>query len=80
MVNRVWAQLFGQGLVNPIDNLTDENDATHPELFDELTRSFTANGFEPEGAVARGSATAGPTSGPAARPATVAAPRRSMPG
>ena len=24
MVNRVWAQLFGQGLVNPVDNLTDD--------------------------------------------------------
>jgi Protein of unknown function (DUF1549)/Protein of unknown function (DUF1553) len=46
IVNRIWAQLFGRGLVNPIDNLTDANDATHPELFDELTRDFAAGGFD----------------------------------
>jgi hypothetical protein len=46
IVNRIWAQLFGRGLVNPVDNLTDENDATHPELFAELTREFATGGFD----------------------------------
>ena len=34
MVNRVWAQYFGRGLVNPVDNLSDENAPSHPELFE----------------------------------------------
>jgi hypothetical protein len=46
LVNRIWAQLFGRGLVNPVDNLTDENDATHPELFAELPRDFATGGFD----------------------------------
>jgi hypothetical protein len=46
MVNRVWAQLFGKGLVDPVDNISETSDASHPELFEELTRSFTASRFD----------------------------------
>jgi hypothetical protein len=46
MVNRVWAQFFGRGLVNPVDDMHEGNAASHPELLDELARRFSADGFE----------------------------------
>jgi hypothetical protein len=46
MVNRVWAQLFARGFVNPIDDIRDENDPSHPELFNTLAEQFGRNGFD----------------------------------
>lgn len=46
LVNRVWSQFFGLGLVNPVDNLHAGNAATHPELFDALCGEFTSSGFD----------------------------------
>src|SRR5207302_768933 len=43
MVNRTWAQLFGRGLVNPVDDIRDDNTPSHPELLAELTRQFAGN-------------------------------------
>lgn len=41
--NRLWAHFFARGLVNPIDDLHDDNPPSHPELLrllaDEFTRS-----------------------------------------
>jgi hypothetical protein len=45
-VNRLWAQFFGIGLVDPIDDFTDENKPSHPELLDELARQFVAHGYD----------------------------------
>ena len=45
-VNRVWAQLFGTGLVEPIDDLGAENPPSHPELLDALGREFAAHGYD----------------------------------
>jgi len=45
-VNRVWANLFGTGLVEPLDDLSGENAASHPELLTELAKAFTDNGFD----------------------------------
>jgi Protein of unknown function (DUF1549)/Protein of unknown function (DUF1553) len=45
-VNRVWWQLFGRGLVEPVDDLGPRNPATHPELLDELTDYFVRSGFD----------------------------------
>ncbi len=45
-VNRVWAQLFGRGLVEPVDDLGPHNEATHPQLLDELAAYFVATGFD----------------------------------
>jgi hypothetical protein len=45
-VNRVWAQLFGTGLVDPVDDLSVENPPSHPELLDELALQFTAHRFD----------------------------------
>ena len=46
MVNRTWAQLFGRGFVNPVDNLHDDNKPSHPELFAALSRQLLASGFD----------------------------------
>ncbi len=45
-VNRVWAQLFGRGLVEPVDDLGPHNVPSHPQLFDELTAYFVDTGFD----------------------------------
>jgi hypothetical protein len=45
-VNRVWAYFFGVGLVEPVDDLSDDNRPSHPELLDELARAFAANKFD----------------------------------
>lgn len=46
MVNRMWAQFFGKGFVNPIDDMHDANTPANPELFKELTQQFKANGHD----------------------------------
>jgi hypothetical protein len=46
MVNRMWAQLFGRGLVNPVDDMHADNPPTHPELLAELSERFVASGFD----------------------------------
>jgi hypothetical protein len=45
-VNRLWGQLFGVGLVDPVDDFHDENKPSHPELLDDLARSFVAAKFD----------------------------------
>jgi hypothetical protein len=45
-VNRVWEQMFGRGLVHPVDDLGQHNTASHPELFTELAQYFADNGFD----------------------------------
>jgi hypothetical protein len=44
--NRMWAYFFGTGLVEPVDDLRDDNPASHPELLDELGRQFAAHRFD----------------------------------
>lgn len=46
MVNRVWAQYFGKGLVDPVDDMHDGNPATHPELLDTLATQFSASNYD----------------------------------
>lgn len=45
-VNRAWAQMFGRGLVEPIDDMSFENQPSHPELLDELAAYFARTGFD----------------------------------
>jgi hypothetical protein len=46
VVNRLWASFFGIGLVDPVDDLGEENPPSHPELLDELARAFVASGYD----------------------------------
>ena len=45
-VNRLWAHFFGRGLVNPIDDLNDDNPPSHPEAMQALADEFRASGFD----------------------------------
>jgi Protein of unknown function (DUF1549)/Protein of unknown function (DUF1553) len=44
--NRVWGQMFGSGIINPIDDMHDERVPSHPELLQELAKQFAASGFD----------------------------------
>ena len=46
MANRVWAHLFGVGLVDPVDEPGENNPPSHPELLDTLAREFVAGGYD----------------------------------
>lgn len=45
-VNRVWARFFGVGIVDPVDDMGEENPPSHPELLDEMARQFTAHKYD----------------------------------
>lgn len=45
-VNRVWAQLMGRGLVHPVDDFQEKNEASHPALLKALTDGFVARDFD----------------------------------
>ncbi len=45
LANRLWFVMFGSGLVNPLDQLHDDNPATHPELLSAVADAVTAAGF-----------------------------------
>jgi hypothetical protein len=47
LVNRTWAQLFGRGFVNPVDDMLPENEPSHPELLAALAHhTATTGGFD----------------------------------
>jgi len=46
IVNRVWSQLFGVGLVDPVDDLVDDNKPSHPELLELLAKDFAEHDFD----------------------------------
>ena len=46
LVNRYWKHFFGRGFVEPEDDLRVTNPPTHPELMDQLARSFIDSGFD----------------------------------
>jgi len=45
-VNRLWAQLMGRGFVNPVDDLSVENEPSHPDLLAALAKEFADSGFD----------------------------------
>jgi hypothetical protein len=46
MANRVWADLMGRGLVEPVDDLRATNPPSNPELLQALGDHFRDNGFD----------------------------------
>lgn len=46
LVNRVWAQFFGRGLITPIDLMHKTNLASHPALLQDLADEFVASGHD----------------------------------
>src|SRR5262249_24290359 len=45
MVNRVWENLMGVGLVEPLDEESKDNPASHPKLLDLLAKQFAEHDF-----------------------------------
>jgi hypothetical protein len=45
-VNRVWSQYMGRGLVHPVDNMSESNAPSHPELLERLSTEFVAHKFD----------------------------------
>jgi hypothetical protein len=46
VVNRVWSQFLGRGLVEPIDDFRESNQPSHPELLDDLAGAFKRSGYD----------------------------------
>lgn len=45
-VNRIWFQLHGRGIVEPVDDFRTSNPPSHPELLDWLESEFIRSGFD----------------------------------
>lgn len=45
-VNRIWYQLLGRGIVDPIDDFRATNPPVNPELLDALANDFAAHNFD----------------------------------
>ncbi len=45
-VNRVWAHLFGRGLVHPPDDFSEHNPPSHPEVLNVLEDFFLDSGYD----------------------------------
>ena len=46
IVNRLWRNFMGRGLIEPVDDLRATNPATNDELVAELVKDFTAHNFD----------------------------------
>ena len=44
--NRIWGDLMGRGLVDPVDDLRATNPPTNPELLDALAEEFRKSDFD----------------------------------
>jgi hypothetical protein len=50
-VNRIWGQLMGRGIVEPVDDFRDSNPPSNGPLLDQLADEFARNGFSRKWAV-----------------------------
>lgn len=50
-VNRVWAELIGRGIVDPIDDFSGENLPSHPQTLDFMADEFVATGYDVRGLI-----------------------------
>ncbi len=46
IANRIWARMFGRGLVHPLDQMHSENEPSHPELLQLIASDLRAHGFD----------------------------------
>jgi hypothetical protein len=46
LVNRTWAHFLGIGLIEPIDEPSEDNPPAIPELLDDLARMFADSGYD----------------------------------
>ncbi|MCX6955321.1 MAG: DUF1549 and DUF1553 domain-containing protein [Verrucomicrobia bacterium] len=46
LANLTWAQFFGKGIIDPVDDVRVSNPATNPELLDKLASQLTAYGYD----------------------------------
>jgi hypothetical protein len=46
IVNRIWRNFMGRGLIEPVDDLRDTNPATNDELLNALVKDFVAHGYD----------------------------------
>jgi hypothetical protein len=44
--NRIWAQLMGTGLVDPVDDFDESNPPSHPEILDLLADEFAHHKYD----------------------------------
>ncbi|MDA0284021.1 MAG: DUF1549 and DUF1553 domain-containing protein, partial [Planctomycetota bacterium] len=44
--NRIWFQIMGQGIVDPVDDFRSTNPPVNPELLHALTTEFVKQGFD----------------------------------
>lgn len=44
-VNRMWSQFFGRGLVDPVDDISENNPPSHPEVLEILAADFISSGY-----------------------------------
>ena len=45
-VNRMWSQFLGQGIVQPVDDFSDNNPPSHPDVLNLLAEQFVAHNFD----------------------------------
>ncbi len=46
VANRLWKHFMGVGMVEPVDDFSDDNPCVNDELMDTLTAELTGNGFD----------------------------------
>jgi len=46
IVNRIWARLFGSGIVNPVDDLSSSNPPRNEALMDALAKDLIAHRYD----------------------------------
>ncbi len=46
IANRVWSQMMGRGFVHPVDDLSEKNVPTHPELLKAIERGIVEHKFD----------------------------------
>ena len=46
MVNRIWGQFFGRGIVHPVDDFRASNPPANPDILDALAYDFSDNGYD----------------------------------